>query len=329
MDLKGLRKDDLKVNTQMCTPRVFAFTPNCTFQNINGSASKKAEKMSKSGHVVAEFQHRTMIPFWRVVGHSTFKYDRARMVDIATDEGIVLSIDLHGASGSTLALPINGAGHVSVKAIEHCESRQSISKIFTDSTEGKSQKLLDLTTILSKDDVDWKEYSKNSLLEITDRVSYSRNGVVGDEYLHLGYSATQFVNVIQPSKNADAIVTETIQSLARNIKKGRIIPNEATIVFDAIDLYYRPVFVYSFKHFDKNAKLHGQISEQVDGLTGTWSSDQSFGIDLNLSPDLVNTLLLTVDVAAEVIKVAHPTKLTAAIAEVAKGKIHGALGRNS
>ena len=66
--------------------------------------------------------------------------------------------------------------------------------------------------------------------------------------------------VAPPQTTASAVVRETLSGMVGKIEADRVI--EETVTFDAIDLYYRPVYAFRYRRQGKEAVV------EVDGLTG-------------------------------------------------------------
>ncbi len=66
--------------------------------------------------------------------------------------------------------------------------------------------------------------------------------------------------VVPPQATASAVVRETLSGMVGRIEADRVL--EETVTFDAIDLYYRPVYAFRYRRQGKEAVV------EVDGLTG-------------------------------------------------------------
>jgi hypothetical protein len=73
--------------------------------------------------------------------------------------------------------------------------------------------------------------------------------------------ATQAGTVVVPPKvKASALVREVVSSAIGRIEADRIL--EERVIVDAVDLLYRPVYAFRYRHAGKEAVI------EFDGLTG-------------------------------------------------------------
>lgn len=66
--------------------------------------------------------------------------------------------------------------------------------------------------------------------------------------------------VVPPQATSSVVVREVLGSLVNKIKADKVL--EETVTFDAIDLYYRPVYAFRYRRQGKEAVV------EFDGLTG-------------------------------------------------------------
>jgi hypothetical protein len=66
--------------------------------------------------------------------------------------------------------------------------------------------------------------------------------------------------VVPPQAKASAVVREMLSGLIGKIEADKVL--EETVQFEAIDLYYRPVYAFRYRRNGKEAVV------EVDGLTG-------------------------------------------------------------
>ena len=80
--------------------------------------------------------------------------------------------------------------------------------------------------------------------------------IAADELAGLGESAV----VVPPRAKAPVVIRDMLATLGPKIEADRLI--EETVSFEAIDLYYRPVYAFRYKRGAKEAVV------EVDGVTG-------------------------------------------------------------
>jgi hypothetical protein len=173
------------------------------------------------------------LPFWHVVGTATYTYDRTATHQWPATGEEVTSITIEGKE-----YPVK-SGQVSMQVLEKCH-QQHDKEVYIDG----------LTNQLHPT-------SKNYL-------TFAANEV--DK--HALQILTEKSNVATPKSRASALVRDVASQMIHKIEADHIYEEKVTI--EHIDLYYRPVFNFTYEWLSKRK----QATVTVDGLTGAFVLNQ-------------------------------------------------------
>ncbi len=169
-------------------------------------------------------EHRLQ-PFWRVACHFVSAYERKR------DHTVKMPPEVRQVSilGNLFQV---ADGQIAVPALETC--REEIRRdLYFDALTG--QVVADLSARLRFPTIPATE---ESLAQFTEK------GTV----------------VVPPQATSSVVVREVLGSLVNKIKADKVL--EETVTFEAIDLYYRPVYAFRYRRQGKEAVV------EFDGLNG-------------------------------------------------------------
>ncbi len=172
-------------------------------------------------------------PFWHIKGVAKYVYDRTAQHQWPTSGPEVASLTLNNVDYEVKN------GTVTMSVLEHCKQEET-EEFFVDALTGTRhavfQDYLQFVATHVKEDA-LQKVSEKSIL-------------------------------IPPHARASSLVRETASKMVRSIEADKIF--EESVIFEHIDLYYRPVYAYRFHWVSKNK----EAMVEVDGLTGRVSYSQ-------------------------------------------------------
>ncbi|MBI1179496.1 MAG: hypothetical protein GC201_02995 [Alphaproteobacteria bacterium] len=233
------------MDVQLAEERILVFNDQFTMDHAEGrAATRRIEAFGTMARVAGllskpkenEFElvyrERRLQPFWHVSCSAVFAYERHREHEIrlAPEVREVLLF------GETLA---PSDQHVTVPVLERC--REEFRRDLTfDALNG--QLAHDLASRLSHDSL---VFTQDELAGV------AKEGTV----------------VVPPQATSSVIVRQVLAGLMNKIEADKVI--EETVVFDAVDLCYRPVYAFRYRRQNKEAVV------EFDGLTGEVSTGGS------------------------------------------------------
>lgn len=189
-------------------------------------------------------QDHSYLPFWHIVGTATYDYERK----------VRHSWPVSGPEVTTLTLadveyPAN-QGTIAVTVLEHCHQAETTT-LLIDGLTGVAQPTLSSYLTFANSEVDKEELQKIA----------EKN------------------QVIPPKTRASSLVRDTASKMIHSIEADQVF--EESVVLEKVDLYYRPVYSFTYNWLSKNK----QARVDVDGLTGEVNFNQK-----NL-PDLMQQMI--------------------------------------
>ena len=176
---------------------------------------------------------RRVEPFWHMSGHARYEYERNRTYSVPTAGPEVRSVNVHGTDYEVSAGQQKAAaGAFSLPLREHCvEELQRES--FIDGRTGSPVP-------------DGAAAITGPRTEITDPAL-----LAADETI-----------VVSPEQRASYVVRTLIQELTHPVQADELI--DESVVVDATDLYYRPIWAFEFTWQGRDKR--GVV--EIDGITG-------------------------------------------------------------
>lgn len=192
-----------------------------------GTMAKVAGFLSKPKENEFElvYRERRLQPFWHVTCEAVFAYERQR------EHAILLAPEVRNVTilGESQAV-VNQ--QVSLKVLESCREEFRRDMTF-DAITGQSSP--ELATRLPYD------------TELTDDA-------------RMAEIAGQGTVIVPPQASSSVVVRQVLTTLMNKVEADRMI--EESVVFHAVDLYYRPVYAFRYRRQNKEAVV------EFDGLTG-------------------------------------------------------------
>jgi hypothetical protein len=179
-------------------------------------------------------------PFWHVVCATRHVYDRTSKFNVPVPGAEVKSITLQG-----IDYPV--ANHTfTLSGVEHCteENRQ---QIFVNGVSGEKE---ELSAMINS--------SKN---EVTDLAAFT---------------ADDKVIVVPPETRASFVMRQILQPMLKPVQADVI--HEETVMIEAIDLYYRPIYAFEFKWKPKDKTGVAEF----DGVTGEMRNAKALLQQMNI-----------------------------------------------
>lgn len=219
--------------------RLFLLEEQMTFDEIRQRAADKRTtafsggiggllQRPKNEEVNLVASKRRLEPFWHIVGHSRYEYERTRQYSVPASGPEVRKVTVLGTDYDIA----NGAPAFQMPVLEHCleEFRR---EIFVDGMTG--QPVADGAQVIG---------GRRS--EVHDVAELSANDTV----------------VIPPEQRASFVVRGVVQELMKPIQADRLLQEE--LILETADLYYRPIWSFEYKWAPKDKT--GFI--EIDGVTG-------------------------------------------------------------
>lgn len=218
--------------------RAYWIKETLTLEQAQGRAwAKKADAFGtiakflqrpKDAEIELTYSEKRYEPFWHVVCHARYVYDRERKYTMDVEGTEVKALTIHGEKYEVQKEP---KPHIALPAIEHCAEEYS-HEVFVDAISGDKQ--------------DWASYLKYDSTLIED----------------IDHFAPEEAIVVPPEVRASFVVRETLGNLMKVVQADTV--HEELVEVETVDLYYRPLyaFEYLWQPKDKRAVI------EFDGLTG-------------------------------------------------------------
>jgi hypothetical protein len=176
---------------------------------------------------------RRIEPFWHAAGHARYEYHRNRTYSVAAMGPEVRSVTVHGTDHE-VAKPADKApvGSFSLPLREHCVEELKRDR-FIDGRTG--QPVADGPAVIT-----------GPLREVAEATDLATDETV----------------VVSPEQRASFVVRSLIQELTIAVQADDLL--EESVVIDAADLYYRPVWAFEFAWRGRDKR--GVV--EVDAISG-------------------------------------------------------------
>jgi hypothetical protein len=171
------------------------------------------------------YRERRLQPFWRLHASSTAEYERTRTYSVAVAPGVrsvVVAGETHEAA----------QGQLRISGLESCREQTEREFLFDGLTRAETPAL--------------QKY-----------LAFA--GTVPDAH-QLAETARQGTVVVPPENKASMLVREVVSSAIGKIEADRILEERVSV--DIVDLVYRPVYAFRYRHAGREAVM------EFDGLTG-------------------------------------------------------------
>lgn len=226
------------MDVELAEERILVFADRFTMDHAEGRAwAKRTEAfgtMAKLGGLLNRagaqdyelvYRERRLQPFWRINATAVSAYERTRDYQVRVQPE-VRGVLMDGQERTVL----NGCFRVT--GLESCREEVSREVFYDGLTKGQNSMLLSYLKYEAA------PAAENALAEEAGR------GTV----------------VVPPEGKASVMVREVVGGLIGKIEADRVL--EERVVVDAVDLYYRPVYAFRYRHAGKEAVI------EFDGLTG-------------------------------------------------------------
>ena len=192
-----------------------------------GALAKMAGLLSKPRDEDFElvYRERRLQPFWSLACTAVCAYERTRehVVRLAPEvRQATVAGEIHAVTGHELRLSV----------LESCSQEIRREAVF-DALTGQAAP------------------------ELAGRLKFTAE--LADEAM-LASEAKAGTVVVPPQAKASVVVREILSGLIGRIEADKVL--EETVAFEAVDLYYRPVYAFRYRRHGKEAVV------EVDGLTG-------------------------------------------------------------
>lgn len=230
------------------------------------------------------YRERRLQPFWRLHATAVAAYERTRTYSVTVSPS-VRSVVIAGES-----VPVD-QGRLALTGVESCRDESSRDHYYDGLTRAETPALASYGTYPG---------------ELTDADG-------------LAAAANAGTVVVPPDCKASALVREVVSSAIGRIEADQVLEEKVTV--DVVDLIYRPVYAFRYRHAGKEAVM------EFDGLTGDIRPDGAT-FEQYLGKILEPRFLL--DVGVEAVNIFVPgTQLVRILAEqgakkLAAQKDHGA-----
>ncbi len=172
-------------------------------------------------------------PFWHIVCHARYIYERNRQYDLVVSGPMVQRVTINNVDF------VAKEGIVKLSGLEHCREEYH-EDVIIEGVNGQPKP--ELTTYfkyekqeISKDDLD----------------SFAPEGVV----------------VVPPQMKSSAIVHSILAKMVKSLEADKIIEDRVTV--ETVDLYYHPVYAFQYRWLSKDK----EAVMEYDGLTGELRSN--------------------------------------------------------
>ncbi|HLF25380.1 MAG TPA: hypothetical protein VJG32_03500 [Anaerolineae bacterium] len=280
------------MDIQLADQRIFALNENFSLEQIRQRAMDRRTnavagglggliQRPKSEEVLLVDSQKRFEPFWHVACLARYVYDRSRKYNVAVSGPEVHEITLHGEKYPVADLGKGGCV-VTLRVTEHCreESRQ---ELFADAQT--STPLTDVAPLV-----------RGAKIEINDPHMLAAEGAI----------------IVPPETRASFVVRQLLNQMLKPVQADAV--HEESLILEATDLYYRPVWAFEFHWKPKDKR--GVV--EFDGVTGQMRTSQSLMPRLtkmisrdalfDLGADTVGMLIPGGNLAVKIAKVALDSK---------------------
>ncbi len=233
------------MNVEIAEERIVALTDRFTLDHAEGRAwSRRADAFgtvaklggllnrSTSEDYECVYRERRLQPFWRLHATAVAEYERTRSYAVAVSPS-VRSVRVLGES-----IPAE-QGQLRLSGLETCRDESSREHLFDGLTRAENPGLAGYLKFDSE------------VVDAEALAALAREGTV----------------VVPPGTKASVLVREVVSAAIGKIDADRVL--EERVIVDMVDLVYRPVYAFRYRHAGKEAVI------EFDGLTGEIRPDGS------------------------------------------------------
>jgi hypothetical protein len=315
------------IPTEVCDPRCFVLKPRISAETALTEAGDHKRKVfpfdptsvlpNRRRRVEARLMERRLVPFWHVNCSSHFDYSRITEYPIVAQNPHAREIYLPGPEG-LLSYSVDttrrSEGRVMISGLEHCVVRKR-EVDWIDSylrwPEPPPDRVQEFEKRAEEHKQRLKEYTeKHDPTEVRDFSAFFQALKVDGEALFVDSVPT---TVMVPLEKADIIVQRSLKAVMESISAEFI--HSWGLRVEAINLYFRPLFVFEFSQYDVHDREVGEKRiEELDGLNrnlwtvlptaGRPKSDIPWTEILKLSTDLGLILLRDVSGVGQILDLA-------------------------
>ena len=184
----------------------------------------------KSTEVVISYSEMRYEPFWHVICHAHYVYDRPMEYRLPVTSPEVEALTIAGER--RLVIRDKGSGYVPLPGIEHCQE------------EERQEKVVDAQT--GDERPQWTHYLEYEAQEIEDLTGFAPEGAF----------------VMPAQTRASSIVREMLGPMLRPIQADQLL--EERVEVEQVNLYYRPIYAFEY-HWELKDRY---AIVELDGLTG-------------------------------------------------------------
>lgn len=233
------------MNVEIAEERIVALTDRFTLDHAEGRAwSRRADAFgtvaklggllnrSTSEDYECVYRERRLQPFWRLHATAVAEYERTRSYAVAVSPS-VRSVQLLGETVDV------EQGQLRLSGLETCRDESSREHLFDGLTRAENPGLAGYLKFDSE------------VVDAEALAALAREGTV----------------VVPPGTKASVLVREVVSAAIGKIDADRVL--EERVIVDMVDLVYRPVYAFRYRHAGKEAVI------EFDGLTGEIRPDGS------------------------------------------------------
>jgi hypothetical protein len=233
------------MDVEIAEERIFALTDRFTLDHAEGRAwSRRADAFgtvaklggllnrSASEDYECVYRERRLQPFWRLHATAVAEYERSRTYAVPVSPS-VRSVQVFGET-----IPVE-QGQLRLSGLETCRDETSREHLFDGLSKAENPNL----------------------------AAYLKFPGATTDAETLAAAAREGTVVVPPENKASMLVREVVSSAIGKIDADRVL--EERVRVDVVDLVYRPVYAFRYRHAGKEAVI------EFDGLTGEIRPDGS------------------------------------------------------
>jgi hypothetical protein len=233
------------MDVEIAEERIFALTDRFTLDHAEGRAwSRRADAfgtVAKLGGLLNRagsddyecvYRERRLQPFWRLHATAVAAYERSRSYTVAVSPS-VRSVRLFGETVGA------EQGQLRLSGLETCRDETAREYLFDGISKTESPNLAGYLKF------------PGATTDAEALAAAARSGTV----------------VVPPENKASMLVREVVSGAIGKIDADRVLEERVTV--DVVDLVYRPVYAFRYRHAGKEAVI------EFDGLTGELRPDGS------------------------------------------------------
>ncbi len=233
------------MDVEIAEERIFALTDRFTLDHAEGRAwSRRADAFgtvaklggllnrSASEDYECVYRERRLQPFWRLHATAVAEYERSRTYAVPVSPS-VRSVQVFGET-----IPVE-QGQLRLSGLETCRDETSREHLFDGLSKAENPNL----------------------------AAYLKFPGAATDAETLAAAAREGTVVVPPENKASMLVREVVSSAIGKIDADRVL--EERVRVDVVDLVYRPVYAFRYRHAGKEAVI------EFDGLTGEIRPDGS------------------------------------------------------